>query len=206
MANLESLEKQVWDRLDRAMEHKETAKLRLLSALADEMESNGRSWSQRLAAIDLEPPSGACDAGGVARPHQPLLDGTASADDVTGRSLRSAVLLGQPLRARNFKELLLEVAKTLHLETAEDFETKAVTVRGRFPYFSTDRNELHSPQPVGKSGLFVETTLNANSVVRICRKLLQALGHDPASLVIELEPLSELGGRRRRRHREEEYI
>jgi negative regulator of replication initiation len=88
--------------------------------------------------------------------------------------------------ARSFKDVLIGVSTKLRCKHLDAFDKAALGLHGkkRF-YFSRDPKDLRYPHRLADSNIFVETNLNANLIVGICRALLEALGHDIGEFVVD---------------------
>lgn len=111
------------------------------------------------------------------RPHEDSLiprDG-----DYTGQRVVGYRLDGESYDARTFKEVLIGVCNKLRIEHLQAFDKVALGLYGKTRvYFSKNPKQLKYPHRLKDSNMFVETNLNANLIVGICRALLEALGHD----------------------------
>jgi negative regulator of replication initiation len=113
------------------------------------------------------------------RPHEDSLiprDG-----DYTGQRVRGYRLDGESYDARTFKDVLIGVCNRLRIEHLDAFDKVALGLYGKTRvYFSKNPKQLKYPHRLKDSNMFVETNLNANLIVGICRALLEALDHDIA--------------------------
>jgi negative regulator of replication initiation len=92
---------------------------------------------------------------------------------------------GRNFPARSFKDVLLGLSDHLRKADRANFDKVALALRGRKRvYFSLDPAELKSPEQLSGTGLFIETNLNANIIIGVCRVLLSKLGRDPGQLEI----------------------
>jgi negative regulator of replication initiation len=106
--------------------------------------------------------------------------------DYTHRMVRGYRLNGTHNPVRSYKEVLIGVASYLYSENPTAFENVSLDLHGKSRnYFSRDPNSLKFAEALGNSGLFVETNLNSNLIVGICRTLLQKLGHRVDQLQVE---------------------
>lgn len=106
--------------------------------------------------------------------------------DYTYHPVRGYTLEGDHVAARSFKDVLLSVMNRLRGKHGHEFDRVASTLRGRKRvYFSENERELKYPHSLTGDGLFVETNLNANLIVGICRALLEKLGHDTNTFQID---------------------
>lgn len=88
--------------------------------------------------------------------------------------------------ARSFKDVLIGVSTKLRCQHLVAFDKVAMRLHGKKRvYFSYDPKDLRYSHRLADSNIFVETNLNANLIVGICRALLEALGHDIANFGID---------------------
>ena len=108
--------------------------------------------------------------------------------DYSHLSVRGYRFDGKHVPCHTFKEVLLSVCNHLRLVDAASFDRAALQLRGRKrPYFSRTGSELRLPEQLVGHGLFVETNLNANLIVGICRAVLEKLGRRGDELVLEAD-------------------
>lgn len=101
--------------------------------------------------------------------------------DYTNRSVSGYRLDGKYVPCRFFKDVLLGLSNQLRANDQAAFDQAALGLRGtKRKYFSRDAADLKFPQQLTGHGLFVETNLNANLIVGICRALLRKAGRDPS--------------------------
>jgi len=106
--------------------------------------------------------------------------------EYTHRRTSGFWLFGNRHDARSFHDVLIEFSRELWKADGQGFERAALNLRGtKRAYFSRNAGELKKPEDLG-GGLFVETNLNANILVGICRALLKELGHDPDDLRVDV--------------------
>ena len=106
--------------------------------------------------------------------------------EYTHRRTSGFWLFGNRHDARSFHDLLIEFSRELRKADSQGFERAALSLRGtKRAYFSRTAGELKKPEDLG-GGLFVETNLNANILVGICRALLKTLGHDPDDMRVDV--------------------
>jgi len=177
MKDLGELQTLVWAKIKAAISNGNSASFRTLGQIADEMDRKHDEW-QRL--LD----DGAASSGMRGVPTSgPPADGrsvgaTTKDEDFSGRSIRGFELAGQKISVGSYKELLLEVTKTLQEQDLNRFETVAPQVRGRGAYFSNNADDLRLGRKLPKGKLFVETNMNANLIVTVCRRLAEAFGEN----------------------------
>jgi negative regulator of replication initiation len=106
--------------------------------------------------------------------------------DYTHHRVTGYRLNGLHISARTFRDVLVGVSGQLRREHLEIFDQAATGLQGKKRvYFSLNPSDLKHPLRVPDSNLFVETNLNANMIVGICRTLVQALGHEDGKFSIE---------------------
>ena len=99
--------------------------------------------------------------------------------DYTHHRVRGFRVDGRYFPSHSFKEVLVNMSNHLRGSHRSHFDKAALGLRGKKRvYFSQSPQDLKSPEQLSGNGLFVETNLNANLIVGICRKLLEKLGHD----------------------------
>lgn len=173
MNSLGELERVVWKQIQEATEKRQSARLAHLGALADEMETKKSDWIARLG----KPPES---------PNPTSITPSPSPDaDFTGRPIKGFALGGTQVSVNTYKDLLLGVANTLRQMHRDAFDAKALSLGGRKRrYFATNARDLKYAHVLEGGGLFAETNLNANLIVKICYALVQELGHPPATLAL----------------------
>jgi len=127
---------------------------------------------------------------GLDRPAEPILSGERVRSRARGNLIpndkgysyhrvRGYKLDGKEYPAQSFKEVLIGLSNELRREHSQGFDKVATELYGKKRvYFSLDANDLRQPHRLSDSDLFVETNLNADLVVAICRTLVETLGHD----------------------------
>ena len=174
MSSLGEIERVVWKQIQEATERRQGTRLAWLGALAEEMETKKRDWSARLGT----PPESY-----TASPNASASNPDA---DFTGRPIKGFGLEGAQVSVSTYKDLLLGVANLLRRQHRDAFDGKALSLAGRKRrYFATDPRELKYAQALEGGGLFVETNLNANLIVKTCYELVRELGLPAASLTIQ---------------------
>jgi hypothetical protein len=83
---------------------------------------------------------------------------------------------------------LLHLCEELRAAQPGQFDKVAQDLRGtKRAYFSSKANDLRNPELLKGGGLWVETNLNANILVGVCRALLRKLGHNADTFEIDTE-------------------
>lgn len=96
-------------------------------------------------------------------------------------------LLGKTYHPHSWKEVLIIVSKEMFRRHASDFD-KCLVLRGsRMAYFSLNSNELSQPVNISDSKYFIETKLNANSIVKRSLDLMGLFGYKDSDLIIQAQ-------------------
>jgi predicted type IV restriction endonuclease len=108
-----------------------------------------------------------------------------SANGYINKQIASFTLLGKQYRPRNWKDLMVTVSEEMYRRHSAEFD-RALMLRGHtMAYFGLQSNVLSQPSRISDSKYFVETKLNANSIVRRCHELLSLFGYKDHDLTIE---------------------
>lgn len=103
------------------------------------------------------------------------------------RRIKSFQLLGKTYTPRTWKELLVHVSEEMYRRHGAEF-SRCLSLRGsKMAYFSQQPNELSQPMQIAGSSFFVETKLNANSIVKRSRELMGLFGHIENDLQVSVE-------------------
>jgi len=86
---------------------------------------------------------------------------------------------------KSWKEMLLTICGVLYRSHKKEFTKVFALVGRKRPYFSKNPNELRSPEEIGDSGIYVETNLSANSIVRLAYDIISLFNYTERDLVIE---------------------
>jgi negative regulator of replication initiation len=107
-------------------------------------------------------------------------------EDYSGHRVTGYRLDGREVPCRYFKDVLVTLSNELRGSDRTAFDRVALGLRGKKrSYFSKTPDDLKFPLQLTGHGLFVETNLNANLIVDICRDLIQGLGRKRDELVID---------------------
>lgn len=97
--------------------------------------------------------------------------------DCTKRKINKIILLDTIYYPATWQELLMKVSEKLYERHKDSFQN-CLTLQGtKMKYFSTNSKELDYPKQIGASKYYAETHLNANSIVRRCRDLMELFGY-----------------------------
>ncbi len=169
----------------------------LVSLLADAVERmSGYRPDPDMVEVFLKRIAGHCsettpnileDEGTTDSPSGSTEAGRVPPDFFTGKSIRAFTFRGKRVPVSSWKEFLVKVSGMLASAHGRDFE-RVLGLRGRKrPYFSRSRRELRSPEPIGDTGIYVETNLSARSIVDIVRRMLKEFGYpEDAISVVDL--------------------
>lgn len=97
--------------------------------------------------------------------------------DCTNRKINKIILFGATYDLATWQKLLMKVSEKLYERHKDSFQ-KCLALQGTtMKYFSTNSKELDQPKQIGISKYYAETHLNANSIVRRCRELIELFGY-----------------------------
>jgi len=83
-------------------------------------------------------------------------------------------------------DVLIKVCNLMHSLHRKNFEW-ILQLRGRRrPYFSKNLHELRVPQQIEGTDIFMETNLNANSIVRTCLVVISLFGYSEKDFGVEV--------------------
>lgn len=106
----------------------------------------------------------------------------------TGQRPVGIVLFGQTYPVSTWKEVLLKTIDVLVERHPGDFADKATALHGRKrQYIATSDEDMKAPRAIPGTRLWVETNLDARSILRLSRQLLAVFGYAPDSLDIQLK-------------------
>lgn len=97
---------------------------------------------------------------------------------------------GKHYPARTYKDVLLGICDRLRETHGTHFDDLALTLHGKKrSYFSRSEDDLKHPRQIASSRvsnelLFVESNMNATSIVGLCQYLIRKLGHNSASFKV----------------------
>lgn len=80
-------------------------------------------------------------------------------------------------KPKHWKEMLIKFT-TIILDCVNDYE-KVLKIQGRtMNYFSKDSGELRRPELIINTDIYVETNLNTNTIIKICKVMTDIFGFD----------------------------
>jgi negative regulator of replication initiation len=110
----------------------------------------------------------------------------ASSKLVTGRKIVAFFFQNNRYEANTWKDFLIQLATILQKQHPQDFK-KVLSLTGRTRlYFSHDPDFLWMPIQIPETNIYVETNLNASSIVRLGYQLIDQFGYPQEALEIEV--------------------
>lgn len=179
--DLGTLQRDVWDAVQRAATAGDGNVLSVLGPITGEMKRKYQEWNARLQQLAMP------DDHVRRLPRNSVVENAGSSEDFTGKSIRGFEFAGEKLIVGTYKEMLVLLARQLLRAHPDKFEAVAERVRGQRPYFSNRRDDLRDPREL-KPGLYIETNFPANQAVKVSRDLVEAFGYPPASLLLDVVP------------------
>lgn len=116
----------------------------------------------------------------------PVGGGKGKAKGYTGKSISAFYFKGTRYEVRYWKDLLMKLTDVICESHAHDFGKVSKITGEKRLYFSQDKNKLKKPQKISKANIFVETNLSANSIVKICQRLLDTFDYSSEDLKIDV--------------------
>lgn len=109
-----------------------------------------------------------------------------------GHQIRAFRFKGRETKVRTYKDMLLTIARALAEENPENVRKLATLQGTKRQYFSTSEGDITGVRTkIDEVGLFVETNLSADYIVKICRMALAATGHAPNELEVVADGVTE---------------
>ena len=109
-------------------------------------------------------------------------------ENYTGKTVKAIIFQDRRCESSTWKESALALCEELRRQNPDKFKQTAVELVGRKrPYISHDKDKLRKPEPIPNTPLFFETNLSANSMVRLCYRLITQMGYDESALQFEIE-------------------
>ena len=106
----------------------------------------------------------------------------------TGTSVIAVRFQDKRYPVNTWKEGLLGVLSLLARQKPKAFAEIAVTMKGRKrPYITPNVDELRQPERIPSTELFVEVNLGAQSIARLCYRLIRKLGYSDDDLAFEVK-------------------
>jgi len=108
-----------------------------------------------------------------------------SEKDYTFKSASSIYFRREKHNVKNWKDVLLTICGIIYSSHRKDFNKVFSLAGHKRPYFSKNPNELREPREIKDSGIYVETNLSANSIVKFSFEVVSLFGYSEKDLVIE---------------------
>ena len=103
------------------------------------------------------------------------------------KTVHSIELAGETFYPRSWKEVLTIVSEKIYNRHASDFN-RCLNLKGsKMVYFSLNPNELSQPANISSSKYYVETKLNANSIVKRSLDLIRLFGYNVGDLKVNVK-------------------
>lgn len=97
----------------------------------------------------------------------------------TGKRPKYFYINNKKIEVKYWIDILTETCNYLFDNHKAEFEQKTSSVKGRKRvYFSRNKDELRVPMQIKNSGLYVESNLSANSIVKFSENLAALFGYD----------------------------
>lgn len=107
--------------------------------------------------------------------------------DFTKRPIYSFYFNGSIYKAQTWKDLLVGILDTIYSSHKENFHrVLGVTGTRNRIYFSQDKNDVNNPLEIKDTGIYVDTKLSANNIVRLCSDIIYEFGYSDSDLKIKI--------------------
>ena len=120
----------------------------------------------------------------IKKDQQQRLFVTKGKEDYTNKTPLSFIFKGKEVAVKSFINLLVSLSNELLDRNPKSFEAVLILHGRKRKYFSRNKNELYKRIKLRNSDIWVETNLNANIIVDICRRMLHILGYSGSDLKI----------------------
>jgi len=112
---------------------------------------------------------------------------SAISGDFARKKISAFHFKGHRYEVNSWRRLLLELCRIINTEHRDDFD-KVLTLSGtKRPYFTRDKDRFKRTLEIPKTDIFVQISLNANAIVKLCRRLIELFGYSDNDLKIELK-------------------
>lgn len=102
-----------------------------------------------------------------------------------GKSVTAFIFKNTRYEVRYWIEVLSQICKLTYNLHRGSFESVLQLRGSKRPYFTRNLNELRAPQQIEDSGIYMETNLSSNSIVRISVNVILLFGYSEKDLIIE---------------------
>lgn len=107
--------------------------------------------------------------------------------DYTGKKPRAFVFKGKRYEVKTWKGVLIGLCEVIRRARPREFR-KVLGLSSRFrPYFSKNASEFRASTEIGQTGIFANTNLNVNGILKHCGDVLKLFGYSPDDLEIEAD-------------------
>lgn len=107
---------------------------------------------------------------------------------MTGKNLLAVHFQGNRYPVGTWKEGMIGLLAILAKEKPKAFAETAVTMKGRKrPYITPDSDELRQAEKIPGTDLYVEVNLGAQSIARLCHRLLKKLEYSNDDFALEVK-------------------
>ena len=103
-----------------------------------------------------------------------------------GKSIVAFTFKGTRYPVRSWKEMLIKITDLMLYAHREQFYKVLNLVGRKRPYFTRNPNELRAPERINNTEIYVETNLNANSIVKLSKHIIELFGYREDDLSIEV--------------------
>ncbi|MXZ07032.1 MAG: hypothetical protein F4Y75_05940, partial [Acidimicrobiia bacterium] len=93
------------------------------------------------------------------------------------------VLWGHRREVLSWRDILIGLLTQLY----ETYGDRILEVKGQRPFASYNVEDISQPKELGDTGIFINTNLTAENLVKRCHYYLEYLGHSPDDLTIETD-------------------
>ena len=111
--------------------------------------------------------------------------GTRKLGSYIGKSVTAFIFKNTRYEVRYWIEVLSQICKLTYNLHRSSFESVLQLRGSKRPYFTRNPNELRVPQQIEDSGIFMETNLSSNSILRISVGVILLFGYSEKDLIIE---------------------
>ena len=116
----------------------------------------------------------------------PVKMSSSLSENYTGKSIVAFTFKGRRYDVRSWREMLIRITELMLSAHREQFNKVLNLVGRKRPYFTRNPNELRIPERVDNTNIYVETHLNANSIVKLSKNIIALFGYKEDDLSIEV--------------------
>jgi predicted type IV restriction endonuclease len=104
-----------------------------------------------------------------------------------GKTIKSFTFNGHTYKVRHWEEVLIKLCDNFAVKHKDDFE-KVLWISGEDKtYFSQYKEQLSIPEKIHETGIYVETKLTPDEIVKTAKTLLTEFGYSRDKLIIVAE-------------------